>query len=233
MTTEGDVKVLLIEDEPRVADAVTRGLRADGFSVDTASDGHEGFWMAQEYAYAVVVLDVLLPGLNGYRVCAQLREAGNDTPILMLMAKHGDEDLIEGLEAGADDFMTKPFSYRVLLARIRALVRRATNEPTARTLRAGNLTLDLYSRRVTVGDIDLALSPRAMAVLEYLLRHQGGVVSKQAILDGVWDREFEGDPNIVEVYVSRLRQSLEGADAEMEIETLRGLGYRFRIRGPI
>ncbi len=224
------MKVLLIEDEARVADALSRGLRADGFSVDHAADGYEGLWLAQEHAYSVVVLDVLLPGLNGFRVCSQLREAGNETPILMLTAKHGDEDLIEGLESGADDFMTKPFTYRVLLARIRALVRRSGSVPTARIVRVGNLVFDPYACRITVSGTELSLSPRAMAVFEYLLRNQGGVVSKQAILDSVWDRDFDGDPNIVEVYVSRIRQALDGVDAGLEIETLRGLGYRVRAR---
>ncbi|MEZ5412561.1 MAG: response regulator transcription factor [Acidimicrobiales bacterium] len=224
------MKVLLIEDESRVADALSRGLRADGFTVDHASDGYEGLWLAQEHAYSVVVLDLLLPGLNGYRICSQLREAGNETPILVLTAKHGDEDLIEGLEAGADDFMTKPFTYRVLLARIRALVRRSANKPTARVLRAGTLAFDLYAQRITVGGNELKLSPRAMAVLEFLLRNQGSVVSKQAILDSVWECDFNGDPNIVEVYVSRIRQALDVAAADLEIETVRGLGYRFRIR---
>ena len=221
------MRILVVEDEEGIATALRRGLTADGFAVDIADNGIDGLWMAQNNPYSVIVLDIMLPGLNGYRVCQQLRDDGDTTPILMLTAKDGDLDETEGLETGADDYVTKPFSYTVLLARIRALLRRAGGQPTANdVLTVGSLRLDPAAHRCWHRDKMLDLSPRAMSVLEYLMRNVELVVSKDDIMKNVWDHAFDGDPNIVEVYVSRIRTTI-GTDAEtVSLETVRGVGYR-------
>jgi len=215
----------VVEDEKRVASAVRRGLEAEGFAVDVALDGAEGLWFAREHAYDAIVLDVLLPQVNGYRVCAILREEGNWTPILMLTAKSGEYDEAEALDTGADDFLTKPFSYVVLVARLRAILRRGARErPTM--LHAGDLALDPASHRVRLGGTEIALTAREFAVLEFLMRRADQVVSKSEVLESVWDFEFEGDPNIVEVYVRRLRRKIDEPHGRNTIETIRGAGYR-------
>ena len=227
------MRILLVEDEAGVAEAVKRGLEADGFAVDVADNGIDGLWMAQNNPYAAVVLDIMLPGLNGYRVCRQLRDEDNWTPILMLTAKDGSLDEAEGLDTGADDYLTKPFSYVVLLARLRALLRRSgrATDTRRKELAVGDLRYDPAARRAYRGDIEIELSPRAMAVLEYLLTRPGEVVSKAEILENVWDHAFEGDPNIVEVYVSRIRQAIDTAFGRRAIETVRGVGYRVSSTG--
>ena len=223
--------MLVIEDDPGIALALTRGLTADGFAVDHADDGTEGLWLAQTQPYAAIVLDLMLPGTNGWQVCAALREAGDNTPVLMLTAKDGEYDEIEGLETGADDYMTKPFSYPVLLTRLRALIRRAGISPTDPVLRAGDLALDPGARTVHRGDVEVELSPRAFAVLEFMMNQAGLVVSKQSILANVWDHAFDGDPNIVEVYGSRIRGAVDTAFDRSAIETVRGIGYRLAADG--
>jgi DNA-binding response OmpR family regulator len=217
-------RILVVEDEEHVATALRHGLEREGFAVDVARTGDEGLWMATEHPYDAIILDIMLPNLSGYRVCSSLREADIWTPILMLTAKDGEYDQAEALDGGADDYLTKPFSYVVLLARLRALLRRGARErPTV--LRVGDVVLDPASHRVTVGDDEVRLTSREFAVLEYLMRHPGEVVSKSDLLTSVWDAEFEGDPNIVEVYLRRLRVKL--ADArQLVIETIRGAGYR-------
>ncbi|WP_016907354.1 response regulator transcription factor [Streptomyces xiaopingdaonensis] len=215
------MRLLIVEDERRLAQSLAKGLRAEGFAVDLAHDGIEGLHLAREGGYDLVVLDLMLPGLNGYRVCAELRAAGDETPILMLTAKDGEYDEAEGLDTGADDYLTKPFSYVVLLARIRALLRRRAGRGDA-LLRLGRLTLDPARRRVTVGESRPELTAKEFAVLEYLAMRAGEVVSKGEILEHVWDFAYQGDVNIVEVYVSALRRKL-GADW---ITTVRGAGYR-------
>jgi DNA-binding response OmpR family regulator len=219
------VRVLIVEDEKKVADAVRRGLEAEGFAVETAADGQEGLWLAQERAFDVIVLDIMLPGMNGFRVCAELRRTGNWTPILMLTAKQGEYDLAEALDSGADDYLTKPFSFVVLLARIRALLRRSGRaEPVTHS--AGDLHLDPAAHRCHRGDAEIRLTTREFEVLEFLMRRVGEVVSKREILDNVWDFAFDGDPNIVEVYIRHLRKKLDDPFGRHAIETVRGSGYR-------
>jgi DNA-binding response OmpR family regulator len=221
------VRVLVVEDEKRLASGLKKGLEAEGFAVDAALDGTDGLWLARENPYDVIVLDIMLPGVNGFKVCSTLREEGNWTPILMLTAKDGEWDQAEALDSGADDYLVKPFSYVVLLARLRALLRRgAPARPVV--LEAGDLTLDPATRRVERGGRAIHLTPREFSVLEFLLRQQGNVVSKREILDHVWDYDFEGDPNIVEVYVRRLRQKIDQSIDQGSIDTVRGAGYRLR-----
>jgi DNA-binding response OmpR family regulator len=221
----GLARVLVVEDELRVAAAIRRGLEGEGFAVDIAPDGEEGLWLAREQPYDVIVLDVMLPKLNGYRVCATLREEGNWTPILMLTAKTGEYDEAEALDTGADDFLSKPFSYVVLVARLRALLRRGARErPTV--LEGAGLKLDPAAHRVWRGDDEITLTAREFAVLEFLLRRAGQTVSKSEILASVWDFEFEGDPNIVEVYLRRLRRKIDEPFGTASIATIRGAGYR-------
>jgi DNA-binding response OmpR family regulator len=194
------VKLLVIEDDPKILRALTRGLRAEGYTVETAARGDDGLWLATEGSYDLILLDILLPGRNGYQVCADLRAAGDWTPILMLTAKDGELDEAEGLDTGADDYLTKPFAFPVLLARIRALLRRSAKRNIA-PVAVGDLRVDPLERRAFRNDSEVKLTAREFDVLHFLVRHAGEVISKLEILHGVWDYGFEGDPNIVEVYV--------------------------------
>lgn len=224
------MRILVVEDEKRLADALGAGLRAEGFAVDLAHDGLEGLWLAREGGYDAMVLDILLPGMNGFRICSTLRAEGNHVPILMLTAKDGELDQAEALDDGADDYLVKPFSYVVLVARLRALLRRGTagREPV---LRSGDLRLDPASRRCWRGEDEVELTPRELALTEFLLRRKGTVVSKPDILFHVWQNEFDGDPNIVEVYVNRLRRKLDRPYGIETITTVRGEGYRLEDGG--
>ena len=222
-------RVLVVEDEKRVATAIKRGLEAEGFAVDVVLDGDTGLWMARENSYDVIVLDVMLPGSNGYQVCGTLREEGNWTPILVLTAKTGEYDEAEALDTGADDFLSKPFSYVVLVARLRSLLRRGARERPVELSVAG-LRLDPAGRRVWRGDQEVRLTAREFAVLEYLVRRADEVVTKTEILGAVWDFEFEGDPNNVEVYVRRIRRKIDEPFGTDSIETIRGAGYRLNGR---
>ncbi|HEV8625508.1 MAG TPA: response regulator transcription factor [Acidimicrobiia bacterium] len=225
------MRVLVVEDEGPLAAGLRDGLEAEGFAVDVASDGLDGLWLARENPYDAIVLDIMLPGLNGYRVCATLRQEGNWTPILMLTAKDGEFDEAEALDTGADDYLTKPFSYVVLLARLRALLRRGLPERPV-VLTAGDLRFDPATRRVQRGEIAVEMTARETSLLEFLLRRRGHVLSKQTILAHVWgDDEFEGDPNIVEVYIRRLRNKLDRPFERTAIETIRGAGYRLAADG--
>jgi len=224
------MRALVVEDERRLAAGLRAGLEAEGFAVDVAFDGTDGLWMAREHPYDVIVLDILLPGLNGYKVCAALREAAVWTPILVLTAKDGEWDEVEALDTGADDYLTKPFSHAVLVARLRALLRRGARERPA-VLEAGDLRLDPASKRAWRGEAELDLTPRELSLLEFLLRRRGEVVSKREILDHVWDGDFEGDPNIVEVYMGHLRNKLDRPFGRDSIGTIRGAGYRLAARG--
>jgi two-component system OmpR family response regulator len=225
------MRVLVVEDEGPLAAGLRDGLEAEGFAVDVASDGLDGLWMARENPYDAIVLDIMLPGLNGFRLCATLRQEGNWTPILMLTAKDGELDEAEALDTGADDYLTKPFSYVVLLARLRALLRRGLPERPV-VLEAGDLTFDPATRRVQRGDVAVEMTARETSLLEFLLRRRGHVLSKQTILAHVWgDDEFEGDPNIVEVYIRRLRNKLDRPFGRTAIETIRGAGYRLAADG--
>jgi len=222
--------VLVVDDEQRLAAALRRGLEAEGIAVDVAHTGTDGLWMARENDYDVLVLDIMMPGMSGYTVCRTLRDEGNWTPILMLTAKDGDWDQIEALDTGADDFLTKPFSFQVLLARLRSLVRRGTRERPV-VLEAGDLRVDPASRTVARGEVAVPLTSREFAVLEFLLRRKGEAVSKAEILANVWDFDFDGDPNIVEVYIRHLRNKVDRPFDRNAIETLRGAGYRLDARG--
>jgi DNA-binding response OmpR family regulator len=222
--------VLVVEDEEALAASIRRGLEADGFAVDLAHTGTDGLWRAQEATYDAIVLDLMLPGVNGFQVCRRLREAEVWTPILVLTAKDGELDETESLDTGADDFLTKPFSHLVLVARLRALVRRGSPARPV-VLAAGDLRLDPASRRCWRGEVEVALTAREASVLEHLLRHAGQVVSKRDVLDHVWDDDFEGDPNIVEVYVRYLRKKVDIPFGRQAIETVRGAGYRLAADG--
>jgi DNA-binding response OmpR family regulator len=218
------VKVLVIEDDERTAAALRRGLEAEGYVVEVAHDGEVGLWMATETGADAIVLDIMLPRLNGYLVCRSLREREIWTPVIMLTAKDGEWDETEGLDTGADDYLVKPFSFPVLLARLRALLRRATDAPAP--VAVGDLRVDPASRRAWRGDVELTLTTRQFEVLEYLVRRSGQVQSKSDILAGVWPHDFEGDPNIVEVYVRRLRRAIDEPFSRRTLETVRGAGYR-------
>jgi two-component system, OmpR family, response regulator len=219
------VRVLVVEDERRLAEGIRAGLEAEGYAVDLAHDGLDGLWRAREQAYDAIVLDLMLPGMNGYRVCSALRDEGVWTPILVLTAKEGEWDEVEALDTGADDFLSKPFSHAVLVARLRAMMRRRRRTRPV-TLEAGDLRLDLGQRRAWRGGQPVELTPNELAILEYLLRRKDEVVSKREVLDHVWDDSFEGDPNIVEVYVGRLRNKIDRPFGRQAIETVRGAGYR-------
>jgi len=219
------MRVLLVEDEVALAEAVRDGLMAEGFDVDVVHDGNEGLWRAQEGSYDAIVLDILLPGMNGYKVCEGLRDVGVWTPILMLTAKDGEWDEAEALDTGADDFLSKPFSFVVLLARLRALVRRGA-PPRPAVLELGPLRLDPGTRRFERGATTVKLTAREFALLEYLMRRDGNVASKSEILDHVWGIEFGGDPNVVEVYVGYLRRKIDTPFGSHLIRTVRGAGYR-------
>jgi DNA-binding response OmpR family regulator len=219
------MRLLLVEDEVRLAAYVKQGLEADGYAVDIAADGEEGLWLARNQTYDAIILDITLPKLNGFRVCAQLREEGNWTPVLMLTAKDGEFDIAEALDTGADDYLTKPFSFVVLAARLRALVRRGGDSRPA-VLEVGDLVLDPASHRCRRGETEIDLTPKEFALLEYLMRHRGEAMSKLDILGAVWDWAFEGGPNVVEVYVGYLRRKVDKPFDRRSIETVRGVGYR-------
>jgi DNA-binding response OmpR family regulator len=224
------VRVLVIEDEKRLASGLKKGLEAEGFATDVALNGTDGLWMARENPYDAIVLDIMLPGINGFKICSTLREEKVWTPILMLTAKDGELDEVEALDLGADDYLTKPFSYVVLVARLRALLRRGAPERPS-VLEAGDLRFDPGSKQGWRGDIELELTAREMALLEFLLRHKGEVVSKRDILEHVWDYDFEGDPNIIEVYIRHLRNKLDRPFGKNSIQTVRGAGYRLMAEG--
>jgi two-component system, OmpR family, response regulator len=227
---DGVVRVLVVEDEARLAAGLRDGLVADGFAVDVAHDGTDGLWLARENDYDAIVLDIMLPGIDGHRICRTLRDEEDWTPILMLTAKDTEGDEVAALDGGADDYLTKPFSYAVLLARLRSLFRRGGAERPV-VLTAGDLRLDPAARRVWRGDTELDLTAREFAVLECLLRRAGDVLSKRDLLAHVWDFDFDGDPNIVEVYVGHLRNKVDRPFGRSAIQTLRGAGYRLARDG--
>lgn len=223
------VRILLIEDNPTLAVAVERGLRAEGFDVDSCPDGLDGLWRAREFSYDAIVLDVMLPGMNGFEICATLRGESVITPILMLTAKDGDFDIAEGLDLGADDYLTKPFSFVVLLARIRALIRRQL--PAARsTIEVGDLRIDTTGHHCTVGNTPVDLTAREYALLATLARSAGQPLTRGQLVDHVWGVDHVGESNIVDVYVGYLRKKLRDVTAQSFIETVRGVGYRMVAR---
>ncbi|MFI5987830.1 response regulator transcription factor [Streptomyces sp. NPDC051555] len=225
-------EILVVEDDPQLGPALRRGLTAEGYRVELVADGRAGLERALTGDHAVIVLDLMLPGLNGYRICAALRAVGVDTPVLMLTAKDGAHDEAEGLDTGADDYLVKPFSSVVLLARLRALLRRggAGGTDDRSVLRAGDLWVDLAARRAGRGDSELALTPKEFAILACLMHTPDQPVSKEAILDEVWDPAYTGGTAIVEVYVSALRKKVDAPFGTHTIETVRSCGYRLDTR---
>jgi len=224
------VRVLVVEDEKRLASGLKRGLESEGFATDVALNGSDGLWMARENLYDAIVLDIMLPEINGFKVCSTLREEGNWTPILMLTAKDGELDEAEALDLGADDYLTKPFAFVVLVARLHALMRRGARERPA-VLEAGDLRFDPAAKRTFRGEREIELTAREMALLDFLMRRKGDVVSKREIIEHVWDYEFMGDPNIVEVYIRHLRNKLDRPFGRHSIQTVRGAGYRLAVDG--
>jgi len=223
--------MLIVEDERRMAALLQRGFRDEGYAVDVASDGTDGLWMGTENDYDVVILDVMLPGIDGFEVCRQLRERSRWTPILMLTARDAVDDRVHGLDAGADDYAVKPFSFAELAARVRALVRRNTRDrPTV--LQIGDLRLDPATHRAWRGAAALDLSPKEMSLLELLMRHPDEVITRTRILEHVWDFAYDGLSNVVDQYVSYLRKKVDKPFDRDDIETVRGVGYRLRIPGP-
>ncbi|WP_319458625.1 response regulator transcription factor [Micromonospora sp. RTP1Z1] len=224
------MRVLVVEDETALAEVIRAGLADEGFAVDVQHTGIDGLWAATENPYDVVVLDIMLPGLNGYEVCRQLRSREVWTPVLMLTAKEGEYDQADAFDLGADDYLIKPFSFVVLVARLRALVRRgAPVRPVVLT--AGDLAVDPARRQVTRAGQPVRVTAREFALLEFLMRHRGDVVSKTQIIENVWDEHFEGDPNIVEVYVGYLRRKIDQPFGRTAIQTERGMGYRLAADG--
>jgi two-component system, OmpR family, response regulator len=221
------MRVLLVEDEEDLAETIRAGLAAEGFTTDVTADGVDGLWAATEAphgGYDAIVLDLMLPGLNGYEVCRQLRAREVWTPVLVLTAKDGEYDQVDALDLGADDYLTKPFSFPVLVARLRALIRRGSPQRPV-VLAAGDLQVDPASRRVSRAGTRIAVTPREFAMLEFLMRNVGVAVSKTRILENVWDAAFDGDPNIVEVYVAYLRKKIDHPFGRSAIRTVRGAGY--------
>jgi DNA-binding response OmpR family regulator len=224
------MRVLVVEDERALAAAVAKGLTAEGFAVDVLHEGHEALLQVVETAYDAIVLDIMLPGLSGYEVLRRMRAAEVWTPVIMLTAKDGEYDVADALDLGADDYLTKPFSFVVLVARLRALMRRGAPERPV-LMETGDLVVDPATRRVSRSGTEVALTAREFAVLEYLMRCADTVVSKSDVLQHVWDEHYDGDPNIVEVYVGYLRRKIDTPFGRAAIETVRGAGYRLRGDG--
>ncbi|MCW2854014.1 MAG: DNA-binding response regulator, OmpR family, contains and winged-helix domain [Nocardioides sp.] len=218
------MRILVVEDDEHVAMAVKRGLQAEGYAVDVGLDGTEGRWLATENEYDLIVLDSMLPGMSGEAICAALRRDQDWTPILMLTARVGTQHEVNALDAGADDFLAKPFAYQELLARIRALLRRSPQERPA-VLEVGDLRLDPASHRVWRGEVSIELTPRQFSLLEVLMRQPGEALSKARIREQLWDFAFEGDLNIIEVHVRQLRKRIDEPFGRRSVQTVRGVGY--------
>ena len=222
------MRALLVEDDDTIAGFVERGLREAGFAVDRFADGESGFDAALGHLYDVAVVDIMLPRRDGLSLIEDLRKRGIGTPVLILSARRSVDDRVKGLQAGGDDYLTKPFAFAELLARVQALVRRASRAAEPTTLTVDDLVLDLLSRRVTRGDLAIDLRPREFALLEYLMRHAGTVISKTMILSHVWDYSFDPQTNIVDVLVSRLREKIDRRFQKKLLHTVRGVGYVVR-----
>lgn len=224
-STKGSrVRVLLVEDEQDLAETIRLGLTNEGFVVDVANDGVTGAWLALENPYDVAILDIMLPGKHGYQILKEIREASIWTPVLMLTAKDGEYDQTDAFDLGADDYLTKPFSFIVLVAHLRALIRRGAPERPV-SLTVGSLVLDPVRRAVTRGGTPVALTPKEYAIVHYLMRHHDQVVSKAEILDNVWDAAYEGSDNVVEVYMGYLRKKIDIPFGAATLTTVRGMGY--------
>jgi two-component system, OmpR family, response regulator len=226
------MRVLVVEDETRMARLLKRGLEEEGHAVDVAGDGPDGLWMATENPYAAIVLDIMLPGFDGFEVCRRLREAGVWTPVLMLTARDAVGDRVRGLDVGADDYMVKPFSLLELAARLRALARRDDRARPA-VLGEGDLKLDPAAKRAWRGQTELQLSPKEFSLLELFLRHPGVVLTRTQILEAAWDFAYDGTSNVVDQYVTYLRRKIDVPFGRHDIETVRGMGYRLRHEEPV
>jgi len=224
------VRVLVVEDEARMAGLLKRALQEEGHAVDIASDGPEGLWLATENAYEAIVLDVMLPGLDGIQLCRRLRESGSWVPVLLLTARDSVGDRVCGLDAGADDYLVKPFSLLELAARLRALARRG-DRPRPAVLAEGDLRLDPAAKRAWRAGTEVQLTPKEFALLEFFLRHPGRVLTRSQIIEAVWDFAFDGGSNVVDQYVKYLRRKVDAPFSRRDIETVRGMGYRLRPAG--
>jgi len=224
------VRVLVVEDEARMAGLLKRALQEEGHAVDIASDGPEGLWLATENAYEAVVLDVMLPGLDGIQLCRRLRESGSWVPVLLLTARDSVGDRVRGLDAGADDYLVKPFSLLELAARLRALARRG-DRPRPAVLAEGDLRLDPAAKRAWRAGTEVQLTPKEFALLEFFLRHPGRVLTRSQIIEAVWDFAYDGGSNVVDQYVKYLRRKVDVPFGRHDIETVRGMGYRLRPAG--
>ena len=221
------MRLLVVEDAAKVARLLERGLTEEGFAVDVVASGSDAVWMATEHEYDAIVLDVRLSDIDGFEVCRRIRSAGRWAPVLMLTARDSVQDRIAGLDAGADDYVTKPFAFAELLARLRALLRRGAR-PRPASLSVGDLTLDPTTRTARRGSDDLALTAKEFALLEYLMRHGGEVISRGQLLDHAWDFGFTGDPHVVTVYIGYLRDKIDRPFGRTSLQTVRGAGYRLR-----
>jgi two-component system OmpR family response regulator len=221
--------ILLIEDEQNLVEALTRGLKAEGYLVQSRNNGREGFTCARENQFDLILLDVLLPEMNGFEICEGLRKLGNSTPIMMLTAQSDDLDIAEGLDLGADDYLIKPFAFVVLLSRIRSLIRRSTKSESDQSIVAGRFSIDSDSHRVFFNSHEIHLTAKEFLILHYFLVHPRRVISKRELLDQLWDMNYDGDLNIVEVYIRRLRMKLDVKTDTPVIETVRGVGYRVNL----
>lgn len=224
------MRVLVVEDEARMAGLLKRALQEEGHAVDIASDGPEGLWLATENAYEAIVLDVMLPGLDGIQLCRRLRESGSWVPVLLLTARDGVGDRVRGLDAGADDYLVKPFSLLELAARLRALARRG-GRPRPAVLAEGDLRLDPAAKRAWRAGTEVQLTPKEFALLEFFLRHPGRVLTRSQIIEAVWDFAYDGGSNVVDQYVKYLRRKVDVPFGRHDIETVRGMGYRLRPAG--
>jgi len=225
------VRVLVVEDSVKMASLLKRGLEEEGYAVDVTTTGEDAVWMATQNAIDAVVLDVLLPDLDGFEVCRRIREAGTWSPVLMLTARHGVEDRVKGLDVGADDYLTKPFAFIELAARLRALIRRGVGERPA-ILTVGDLIIDPATRVVRRGDVTIDLTAKEFSLLEYFMRHPSEVLSRMQLIEHVWDFAYDGGSNVVDVYVKYLREKIDRPFGIRSIETVRGAGYRLREDRP-
>jgi two-component system OmpR family response regulator len=221
------MRVLVVEDTEQMAELLRRGLSEEGYAVDVAANGQDAVWMAKEYPFDAIVLDVMLPDFDGFEVCRRIREAERWAPVLMLTARDGVADRVTGLDVGADDYLTKPFSFAELLARLRAVIRRGDDERPS-VLAVGDLTFDPATKAVRRGDEAIGLTAKELSLLEYFMRHPGEVLSRTRLIEHVWDFAYDGDSNVVDVYVRYLREKIDRPFGRDSIETVRGLGYRLR-----
>ncbi len=221
------MRLLVVEDSSKMASLLRRGLTEEGYVVDVVSNGVDAVWLAEEESFDAIVLDVVLPDIDGFEVCRRLRRAGRWAPLLMLTARDDVSDRVLGLDAGADDYLTKPFAFEELFARVRSLVRRGPIERPP-VLRIGDLALDPAAHSVRRGDHPIQLTPKEFALLRYLMQHPGEALSRTQLLEHVWDFAFQGDPNIVDVYIGYLRDKIDRPFGHASLETIRGIGYRFR-----